>query len=72
MRVRPLFAWYDVWIGLFYDREKRRLFILPVPCLGIVVEFGRRQNVAPDCVCKRENCTYDPDFGCGFDRDRWQ
>lgn len=39
MRVRPIFAWYDFWVGLFWDRQKRRLYILPVPCLGVVLEF---------------------------------
>ena len=32
-------AWYDFWIGAFWDRSKRRLFLFPVPCVGIVVEM---------------------------------
>lgn len=39
MRIRPLFAWYDLWIGAFWDRLKRRLYVLPLPCIGIVFEF---------------------------------
>lgn len=39
MRVRPLFAWYDLWIGVFWDRQKRKLYVLPLPCVGFVVEF---------------------------------
>lgn len=42
VKVRPLFAWYDLWIGVFWDRQKRRLYVLPLPCIGFVVEFGRR------------------------------
>lgn len=42
MSIRPIFAWYDLWVGAYWDREKRRLFILPVPCLGIVITFPRR------------------------------
>lgn len=38
-RVSPIFAWYDAWVGAFYDRAKRRLYVFPVPCLGIVIEF---------------------------------
>lgn len=39
MRVKPLFAWYDLWIGVFWDRQKRKLYILPLPCIGIVIEW---------------------------------
>lgn len=43
MRIKPIFAWYDFWVGWFYDRTKRRLYIFPVPMLGIYIEFrGRR------------------------------
>jgi hypothetical protein len=39
--VRPIFAWYDLWIGVFIDRAKRRVYVFPLPCLGLVVEWGR-------------------------------
>ena len=42
MRVYPIFAWYDLWIGFFWDANKRKLYFLPVPCLGIVFEFTRK------------------------------
>lgn len=38
--VRPVIAWYDCWIGVYWDRAKRRLYVLPLPCLGVVVDFG--------------------------------
>lgn len=38
LRVRPIFAWYDLWIGVFIDRPKRRVYIFPVPCFGIVID----------------------------------
>lgn len=40
MRVKPIVAWYDMWIGAFWDRKSRRLYILPIPCVGIILEFG--------------------------------
>lgn len=40
MSVRPIFAWYDLWLGCYWDRQKRRLYVLPVPCLGIVLDFA--------------------------------
>ena len=39
MSIRPIFAWYDLWIGAFWDARKRRLYILPLPCLGVVIQF---------------------------------
>jgi len=38
MKVRPIIAWYDFWIGAFYDSKKRRLYIFPLPCIGFYVE----------------------------------
>lgn len=43
MKIRLLFAWYDLWVGAFWDAHKRRLYVLPIPCLGIVIEFGGGQ-----------------------------
>jgi hypothetical protein len=40
MKIEPLFAWYDLWIGAFWDRKSHKLYILPVPCIGIVITFG--------------------------------
>ncbi len=39
MTVRPMFAWYALWVGIFVARKARRIYILPVPCLGIVIEW---------------------------------
>ena len=44
MKIRLLFAWYDLWIGVFWDRKTRRLYVLPLPCVGIVVEGMTRMN----------------------------
>ena len=42
-QIRPIFAWYDFWVGAFYDKPRRRLYIFPVPCFGVRIEFGGRQ-----------------------------
>lgn len=39
MTIRPIFAWYDFWVGIFWDQPKRRLYILPIPCIGIVIQL---------------------------------
>lgn len=40
MTIRPLFAWYDIWVGAFWDRAHRRLYLFPVPMFGVVIQFG--------------------------------
>lgn len=37
--IRPMFAWYDMWVGAFWDRQKRRLYVFPVPMFGIVIQL---------------------------------
>ncbi len=39
MSIRPIFAWYDMWIGAFWDRKKRCLYLFPIPMFGVVVQF---------------------------------
>lgn len=44
-RFEFIFAWYDLWIGVFYDQKKRWIYIFPAPCFGVIVkldaEIGR-------------------------------
>lgn len=44
MRIKPLFAWYDIWVGVFIDAQKGKVYILPLPCVGVVISFNRRQK----------------------------
>lgn len=44
MKVRPIFAWYDLWIGAFVDRPKHRLYLFPLPCIGLLIEWGNRNG----------------------------
>lgn len=32
IRVRVFFAWYDVWIGAYYDRWNRTMYVCLLPC----------------------------------------
>jgi hypothetical protein len=36
-----MFAWYDFWVGLFYDRQKSRLYVFPLPMLGVWLQIDK-------------------------------
>jgi hypothetical protein len=42
MRIRGLVCWRDLWVGAFWDARRRRLYLMPLPCIGVVIEFERR------------------------------
>lgn len=39
--IKPMFAWYDFWVGIFVDRAKLRVYAFPLPMLGIVIQFEK-------------------------------
>jgi hypothetical protein len=61
MRVRPVLAWYALWVGIHWDREEQALYVLPLPGLGVKIEFD------PDpfwpegvpTVARCRNCRFD-------------
>lgn len=38
MKVSIFFAWYDLWVGAYWDRQKRVLYVCPLPMVVIKVE----------------------------------
>jgi len=36
------FAWYDCFVGYYYDRHKKIIYIFPLPMFGI--KIGRRKR----------------------------
>lgn len=46
MKIYLIFAWYDFWIGLYFDRKKKCLYFFPFPMIGFVLEFkGKSTHV---------------------------
>lgn len=42
--VKPMLAWYDFWVGLYWDRDQRRLYVFPFPCVGVRIDFGKKKK----------------------------
>lgn len=42
MKVTVKFAWYDMWMGAYWDREARILYVCPLPML--LVTFIREDG----------------------------
>ena len=40
-RLRPVLAWFDCWIGAYWDRRNRTLYLLPLPFVGLALDFSR-------------------------------
>lgn len=40
MKIKFIFAWYDLWIGFYWDKNNKCLYVFPVPMFGFFVKFG--------------------------------
>ncbi|MFA6198708.1 MAG: hypothetical protein WC734_06205 [Patescibacteria group bacterium] len=43
-RVHVDFVWFDLWIGVYYNRPTGAMFICAVPCFPMIVEPARRHG----------------------------
>lgn len=43
MKVKLIFAWYDFWVGVFWDRKGRILYVFPVPMFGIKITLKEKR-----------------------------
>lgn len=39
MKVSLFFAWFDFWVGVYYDQHKRTLYLCPLPM--VVIKIAR-------------------------------
>ena len=39
-RLRVSLAWYDIWIGIFVDTIKKKVYVCPLPGLLLTLRYG--------------------------------
>jgi hypothetical protein len=39
-RLRMVLAWFDLWVGAYWNRNAKRLYLFPFPCVGLRIDFG--------------------------------
>jgi len=63
MKIRFFFAWFDLWVGAYYDRKLQVLYVCLLPCCVIRLETSKVFCSS----CKRKNCDSEQDRcrGCG-------
>lgn len=44
MTINVFFRWYDLWIGAFIDIKNKTLYVCPIPCLGIKITWGDKNE----------------------------
>jgi hypothetical protein len=72
MKIRPMFAWYDLWIGVFYDRKKRTAYVFPLPMFGFRIHMAPSKYVLWGYDCDWGNCNEEAEaWRFSNDTDRW-
>ena len=44
MKVKLIFAWYDLWVGVFIDKKKKCIYIFPIPMFGVVIQYKGKEG----------------------------
>jgi hypothetical protein len=39
MKIKLMFAWYDFWIGFYFDKKEKSLYFFPIPMFGVKISF---------------------------------
>jgi hypothetical protein len=64
MKISLFFAWFDCWIGWFYDKQKKILYICPLPMVVIKIQKTKPRKRCENC--RHLSRPYRPI--CGIDR----
>jgi len=48
--VKLFFAWYDFWIGAYYDKDNRRLYLILIPMIVLSIQFGCKEMFSDELI----------------------
>ena len=48
MKIKFIFAWFDFWIGIFYDQKKRWIYLFLIPMCGIIFKLKKKLKIDVD------------------------
>lgn len=54
--IKPIFAWYDLWVGAYIDILHKSVYILPLPMVGVKIRLLPERDMTTDSLC----------LGCGW------
>ena len=50
--MRISFAWYDLWVGAYWSRSNRTLYVCLVPMVLLTFQFGDAPTDNGRCCCQ--------------------
>lgn len=63
MSVKFIFVWYYFWIGWYWDRKKRRLYVMLIPCFGFLIHLHDYKDIGVPYVMQCKQCGQKEYFG---------
>jgi len=55
MKVKFFIAWFDMWIGAYWSKQHKTLYICPLPCCVIALQFIRDGKIQAPFTQKEQN-----------------
>jgi hypothetical protein len=45
MKFRLFFAWYDLWVGMYWNKKKRTAYLCLIPMVCLKIAFGQNDSL---------------------------